>query len=62
MCGIWMYLYGRGPQPPADAVKAAMKALEEDFGCALFRRVGPQVKPTGAAMTPTKPTGAAAGK
>ena len=28
MCGIWMYLYGRGPQPPADAVKAAMKALE----------------------------------
>lgn len=33
-----------------SAISHAMKALEEDFGCALFRRAGPQVKPTGAAM------------
>lgn len=33
-----------------SAISHAMKSLEEDLGCALFRRVGPQVKPTGAAV------------
>lgn len=33
-----------------SAISHAMKALEEDLGCALFRRFGPQVKPTGAAV------------
>lgn len=33
-----------------SAISHAMKGLEEDFGCALFRRSGPQVKPTGAAI------------
>jgi DNA-binding transcriptional LysR family regulator len=33
-----------------SAISHAMKALEEDFGCSLFRRFGPQVKPTGAAV------------
>ncbi len=33
-----------------SAVSHAMKALEEDLGCSLFRRLGPQVKPTGAAV------------
>ncbi|MES2475877.1 MAG: LysR family transcriptional regulator [Verrucomicrobiota bacterium] len=33
-----------------SAVSHAMKALEEDLDCALFRRSGPQVTPTGAAM------------
>jgi DNA-binding transcriptional LysR family regulator len=32
-----------------SAISHAMKGLEEDLGCALFRRLGPQVKPTGAA-------------
>lgn len=33
-----------------SAVSHAMKSLEEDLGCSLFRRLGPQVKPTGAAV------------
>lgn len=33
-----------------SAISHAMKGLEEDLGCALFRRMGPQVKPTGAAV------------
>ena len=33
-----------------SAISHAMKGLEEDLGCALFRRFGPQVKPTGAAV------------
>ncbi len=33
-----------------SAVSHAMKSLEEDLGCPLFRRLGPQVKPTGAAV------------
>ena len=33
-----------------SAISHAMKALEEDLGCALFRRSGPQVTPTGAAI------------
>lgn len=33
-----------------SAISHAMKALEEELGCALFRRFGPQVKPTGAAV------------
>ena len=33
-----------------SAISHAMKSLEEDLGCALFRRLGPQVKPTGAAV------------
>lgn len=33
-----------------SAISHAMKGLEEDLGCALFRRLGPQVKPTGAAV------------
>lgn len=33
-----------------SAISHAMKALEEDLGSALFRRLGPQVKPTAAAM------------
>lgn len=33
-----------------SAISHAMKALEEDLGCALFRRSGPQVQPTGAAL------------
>ena len=33
-----------------SAVSHAMKALEEDLDCALFRRSGPQVRPTGAAI------------
>ena len=33
-----------------SAISHAMKSLEEDFGCSLFRRMGPQVKPTGAAV------------
>ena len=33
-----------------SAISHAMKVLEEDLGCALFRRFGPQVKPTGAAV------------
>jgi len=33
-----------------SAVSHAMKLLEEDLGCGLFRRLGPQVKPTGAAV------------
>ena len=33
-----------------SAISHAMKALEEDLGCSLFRRFGPQVKPTGAAV------------
>ncbi len=33
-----------------SAVSHSMKALEEDLGCSLFRRLGPQVKPTGAAV------------
>lgn len=33
-----------------SAISHAMKSLEEDLGCALFRRMGPQVKPTGAAL------------
>lgn len=33
-----------------SAISHAMKSLEEDLGCALFRRTGPQVKPTGAAV------------
>lgn len=33
-----------------SAISHAMKSLEEDLGCSLFRRLGPQVKPTGAAV------------
>lgn len=33
-----------------SAISHAMKSLEEDLGCSLFRRFGPQVKPTGAAV------------
>jgi DNA-binding transcriptional LysR family regulator len=33
-----------------SAISHAMKGLEEDLGCSLFRRFGPQVKPTGAAV------------
>ena len=33
-----------------SAISHAMKGLEEELGCALFRRLGPQVKPTGAAV------------
>jgi DNA-binding transcriptional LysR family regulator len=33
-----------------SAISHAMKSLEEEFGCSLFRRSGPQVKPTGAAV------------
>jgi DNA-binding transcriptional LysR family regulator len=33
-----------------SAISHAMKSLEEDLGCPLFRRLGPQVKPTGAAV------------
>jgi DNA-binding transcriptional LysR family regulator len=33
-----------------SAISHAMKSLEEELGCALFRRMGPQVKPTGAAV------------
>jgi DNA-binding transcriptional LysR family regulator len=33
-----------------SAISHAMKGLEEDLGCSLFRRLGPQVKPTGAAV------------
>jgi len=33
-----------------SAISHAMKSLEEDLGCPLFRRFGPQVKPTGAAV------------
>lgn len=33
-----------------SAVSHAMKSLEEDLSCSLFRRLGPQVKPTGAAV------------
>jgi len=33
-----------------SAISHAMKALEEELDCSLFRRAGPQVKPTGAAI------------
>jgi LysR family transcriptional regulator, low CO2-responsive transcriptional regulator len=33
-----------------SAISHSMKSLEEDLGCSLFRRFGPQVKPTGAAV------------
>jgi DNA-binding transcriptional LysR family regulator len=33
-----------------SAVSHAMKSLEEELDCSLFRRLGPQVKPTGAAV------------
>ena len=33
-----------------SAISHAMKALEEDLGSALFRRLGPQVRPTAAAI------------
>ncbi|MES2659855.1 MAG: LysR family transcriptional regulator [Verrucomicrobiota bacterium] len=33
-----------------SAVSHAMKSLEEELDCSLFRRSGPQVKPTGAAI------------
>ncbi len=33
-----------------SAISHAMKALEEDLDCSLFRRSGPQVRPTGAAI------------
>jgi DNA-binding transcriptional LysR family regulator len=33
-----------------SAISHAMKSLEEELGCPLFRRLGPQVKPTGAAV------------
>jgi DNA-binding transcriptional LysR family regulator len=33
-----------------SAISHAMKALEEDLSCSLFRRLGPQVKPTAAAV------------
>ncbi len=33
-----------------SAVSHAIKALEEDLGCSLFRRSGPQVKPTRAGI------------
>lgn len=33
-----------------SAISHAMKGLEEDFGCSLFRRFGPQVRPTTAAI------------
>ncbi|MBX3743359.1 MAG: LysR family transcriptional regulator [Akkermansiaceae bacterium] len=33
-----------------SAVSHAIKALEEDLGCALFKRNGPQVSPTGAGV------------
>ena len=33
-----------------SAISHAMKSLEEDLGCSLFRRLGPQAEPTGAAV------------
>jgi DNA-binding transcriptional LysR family regulator len=33
-----------------SAISHAMKGLEEDLGCALFLRSGPQVRPTGSAV------------
>ncbi len=34
----------------ASAISHALKGLEEDLGCALFRRSGPHVQPTGAGV------------